>query len=134
MDLKYYSVLHKMQMLNDYFMRQYESILRLGDRKFIIFPSPSCSRWLMCYVERSGSLEIHGEAWGKMNKIIITLPYNYTSILNPYKNPLDVFGSYPHSNHVTSSKGVDTLICHTTMRRNSINFLYNPGHVTLWCL
>ncbi len=37
-----------------------------------------------------------------------------------------------HSNHVTSSKRVDTLICHTTMRRNPINFLYNPGHVTLW--
>ncbi len=27
-----------------------------------------------------------------------------------------------------------TLICHTTMRRNAINFLYNPGHVTRWCL
>ncbi len=26
------------------------------------------------------------------------------------------------------------LICHTTMCRNSNNFLYNPGHVTLWCL
>ncbi len=36
-----------------------------------------------------------------------------------------------HSNHVTSSKQADTLICHTTMRRNPINFLYNPGHVTL---
>ncbi len=23
---------------------------------------------------------------------------------------------------------------HTTMHRNSINFLYNPGHVTLLCL
>ncbi len=33
-----------------------------------------------------------------------------------------------------SSKWVDTLICHTTMCRNSINILYNPGHVTLWCL
>ncbi len=28
----------------------------------------------------------------------------------------------------------DTLICHTTMCRNSIKFLYSPGHVTLWCL
>ncbi len=36
-----------------------------------------------------------------------------------------------YTNHVTFSKRVDTLICHTTMRRNSINFLYNPGHVTL---
>ncbi len=36
-----------------------------------------------------------------------------------------------HSNHLTTSKRVDTLICHTTMRRNPINFLYNLGHVTL---
>ncbi len=35
---------------------------------------------------------------------------------------------------MTSGKRVDTLICHTTMRKNAINFLYNPGHVTLWCL
>ncbi len=27
-----------------------------------------------------------------------------------------------------------TLICHTIMPTNTINFLYNPGHVTLWCL
>ncbi len=39
-----------------------------------------------------------------------------------------------HSNHVISSKRVDTLICHTTMHRNSINFLYNLGHVTFRCL
>ncbi len=35
---------------------------------------------------------------------------------------------------MTSSKRVDTLICHTTMCRHSINFLYNSCHVTLWCL
>ncbi len=29
---------------------------------------------------------------------------------------------------------VDSLMCHTTMRSNSIYFLYNPGHVTLGCL
>ncbi len=39
-----------------------------------------------------------------------------------------------YSNHVTSSKQADTLICHTTMCRISINFIHNPGHVTLWCL
>ncbi len=44
------------------------------------------------------------------------------------------FMSHAHSNHVTSSKREDTLICHTTMRGNPINFLYNPGHVTLWCV
>ncbi len=38
------------------------------------------------------------------------------------------------TNHVTSSKQVHIHICHTTMCRNFINFLYNPGHVTLWCL
>ncbi len=42
-------------------------------------------------------------------------------------------GAMGHSNHVTSSKRVGTLLCHTTMRRNSINFPYNPAHVTL-CL
>ncbi len=36
-----------------------------------------------------------------------------------------------HSNHVTSSKRADTLICHTTMRTIPINALYNLGHVTL---
>ncbi len=36
-----------------------------------------------------------------------------------------------HSNHVTSSKRADTLICHTTMCRNPIKFLYNSGHVIL---
>ncbi len=35
---------------------------------------------------------------------------------------------------MTSSKQADTLICHTTMCRNPINFLYNSGHVTLWCV
>ncbi len=35
---------------------------------------------------------------------------------------------------VTFSNRVDTLICHTTMCRNSINFLYNPVHMTLSCL
>ncbi len=39
---------------------------------------------------------------------------------------------------MTSSKRVYTLICHTTIgttiRRNNINFLCNPGHVTLWCM
>ncbi len=49
---------------------------------------------------------------------------------NPYH-----FRSDPHSNHMTSSKLADTLICHTTMCRNPINFIiYNPGHVTLWCV
>ncbi len=43
-------------------------------------------------------------------------------------------GQFAHSNHMTSSKPMDTLICQATMRRNVINFLYNPGHVTLWCL
>ncbi len=27
-----------------------------------------------------------------------------------------------------------TLVCHTTMHRNPINFLYNPGYMTLWCV
>ncbi len=35
---------------------------------------------------------------------------------------------------MTSSKRVDTLICHTTMHCHSINFLYNPGHLILCCL
>ncbi len=35
---------------------------------------------------------------------------------------------------MTSCKRADTLICHTTMSRNLINFLYNQCHVTLWCV
>ncbi len=38
-----------------------------------------------------------------------------------------------HSNHVTSNKRVDTHM-HTTMRMNSINFLHNLGHNTVWWL
>ncbi len=45
-----------------------------------------------------------------------------------------IWYSYAHSNHVTSNKQVDTLICYSTMHRNAINFLYNPGHMTFWCL
>ncbi len=40
----------------------------------------------------------------------------------------------PDSNQVSSSKRADKLIYHTTMCRNSINFLYNPGDVTFWCV
>ncbi len=43
-------------------------------------------------------------------------------------------GAKSHSNHVTSSKQADTIICHTTMCRNPINFLYNQGHMILWCV
>ncbi len=45
-----------------------------------------------------------------------------------------IIDSISHSKHVISGKQVETLIWHTTMCRNSINFLYNPGHVTLWYL
>ncbi len=40
----------------------------------------------------------------------------------------------PYSNHMTYSKRADTLIRHTTMCRNLINFLYSSSHVTLWCV
>ncbi len=45
---------------------------------------------------------------------------------------VDMYGA--HTNHVTSSKWADTLICHTTMCRNPVSFLYNPGDMTLWCV
>ncbi len=60
-----------------------------------------------------------------------------------------VCSHYTHSKHMTSSKERtllyatpqcshiphhNALICHTTMRRNAINFLYNASHVTLECL
>ncbi len=48
-----------------------------------------------------------------------------------YPPMLSTFAMVTHSNHMTSSKRADTFIWHTTMRRNPINFLYNPGHVTL---
>ncbi len=46
----------------------------------------------------------------------------------------NLYDTGSHSNHVPSSKWVGTLICHTTMRRNPINIIYNSGHVTLWCV
>ncbi len=42
-----------------------------------------------------------------------------------------VFVSVPHSNHMTFCKQVNTYICHITMCRNSIHFLYNSDDVTL---
>ncbi len=36
-----------------------------------------------------------------------------------------------HSNHMTSSKAVDILICHSTMCRDPLHFSYNPGHVII---
>ncbi len=47
-----------------------------------------------------------------------------TSLVGPCHSPA-------YSNNVTSSKWADTLICHTRMHRNAINFLNNPVHVTL---
>ncbi len=41
---------------------------------------------------------------------------------------------YPHSNHMTFSNIVDTLIYQTTIHRDSSHFLYVSGHVTLGCL
>ncbi len=43
-----------------------------------------------------------------------------------------MLGIFTNSNHATSSKWA--YICHTTMCRNLINVIYNPGHVTLWCM
>ncbi len=39
----------------------------------------------------------------------------------------------PHSNHITYSDLAAILICHITMCRDSMNFLYISGHVVLWC-
>ncbi len=62
-------------------------------------------------------------------------PYHPFSILNGRKLNEQPMEYHSHSNPLTSSKckWVDTLICHTTMCMNRINFLYNPDHVTLWC-
>ncbi len=57
-----------------------------------------------------------------------TQHFSHTSIVQVVLTIQPSAGVTPHSNHVTSSKRVDTLICHTTTH---INFLYNPGHVTL---
>ncbi len=35
---------------------------------------------------------------------------------------------------MTFSKWAEPHIYHTTMGRNPINGLYNPGHMILWCL
>ncbi len=46
-------------------------------------------------------------------------------------SPCTTFSKVSHSNQVTSSNQADTLICHTIMRRHSINFPYNLGHLIL---
>ncbi len=63
------------------------------------------------------------------------LPPYLLLILDHYPHKPWLIPSTPntHSNHMTSSKRVDTFICHTTMCRNSIKFIYNSGHVTPWC-
>ncbi len=60
--------------------------------------------------------------------------YHVNSLFNNLFYLLFYYFIVSHSNHVTSSKQPNTLICHTTMRRNPINFLYNPGHVIIWCV
>ncbi len=39
-----------------------------------------------------------------------------------------------HRNLKCGSKRENTLICHTTMHRNTIDFGYNSSYVALWCL
>ncbi len=64
----------------------------------------------------------------------IHTPGDTASHWTPHTFSSQLCVSQPHSNHVTSSKQADTLIYYITMRRNSINYLYNLDHVTLWCL
>ncbi len=45
-----------------------------------------------------------------------------------------VFNNIAVSLHQMCSKRENTLICHVTMCRNTIDFGYNSGHVALWCL
>ncbi len=52
--------------------------------------------------------------------------------MNSYEPSAMTSSEMSHSNHVTSSNRVDTLVCNTTMRRIVINFLYNSGHMTVW--
>ncbi len=59
---------------------------------------------------------------------------NVVLLLSPFQSSSCPVTALPHSNHMTSSKRVNTLIGHTTLLRNYINILYNPGHVTLSCL
>ncbi len=71
--------------------------------------------------------------WDMKNKIQSPLTLKNCRFLNWLHNvPLGQYDT--HSNHVTSSKRADTLICFATICRNYINFLYNQGHVSLWCL
>ncbi len=47
----------------------------------------------------------------------------------PFRNErLETTGKLYSCNHVTYGKQVDTLICHTTMCKNAINFLYKPDN------
>ncbi len=69
-----------------------------------------------------------------LTDLVTTLMYLMVLNVKWFDLICDIDSHGTHSNHVTSSKWVNTLICHTTMCRNAINFLYNIDHVTLWCL
>ncbi len=57
-----------------------------------------------------------------------------TVSVSPKKKQRISLHMHSHSNHMISSKEVNTLICYTTMHSNPINFLYSPGHMTFWCV
>ncbi len=92
----------------------------------MLFITYNCHKWLHI-VESCLSF------WqrGILAYLHIYVPFMQFHTFSCYK---PCYSSMTYTNHVTSSMQADTLICHATMRRNSINFLYNPGHVTLWCV
>ncbi len=74
-----------------------------------------------------------------MHKIFVAYPWTQFLCAPPPLHGCNLVLTHifeAHSNHVTSSKRADTLVCHTTMRRYSINFLYNLGQndLPVWCL
>ncbi len=67
--------------------------------------------------------------WTPPQKQTINTNYNYIVRVKMHIYVDDPNGAY--SNHVPSCKQENTLICHTTMCKNLIHLLYNPGHVIL---
>ncbi len=152
---KMYMFIKYIPLTNKYYQSKYQRYCK-SDLVFMMWISKSTSHvWFGSWWKKScgskgvGMEEIQGCLNGERGGVgVITIEPTYftkLSILACFlcRNSMCMVKCYRYShvwirlhdtNHVTSSKRADTLICHTTMHRNPINFLYHLGHVTLWCV
>ncbi len=87
-----------------------------------------CAIW--CYTNRlSRVLRIEGTLQGSCLFLDIPPGIHHDPINGRCVIPIPP----AHSNHVSPLASNWAHICHTTIHRNAINFISNPGHMTFLC-